>query len=127
MQYTLAVDRSNAEVAALGDPLHPAVVRLLAHVVQCGDAAETPVAMCGDMAADPVALPVVLGIGFRRLSLPTVSLPFAQELVRRVSLEELTALAAEVLDSPSASATRALVRERLDGTLGELWSEQGLA
>lgn len=127
VQYTLAVDRGNAEVAPLADPLHPAVLRLLAHVAQCAQATDTPLTMCGDMAADPVALPVVLGIGYRRISLPTVSLPFAQELVRRVDLEELASLALEVLESSSAAATRALVRERLDGTLGELWAEQGLS
>ncbi len=127
VQYTLAVDRGNADVAALADPLHPAVVRLLAHVVQCGAAADTPVTMCGDMAADPVALPVVLGLGFRRISLPTVSLPFAQELVRRVEIEALMQLAVEVLESTSAAATRGLVRERLGDTLGGLWAEQGLS
>ncbi len=127
VQYTLAVDRGNAEVAAMADPLHPAVLRLLAHVVQCSQATETPVTMCGDMAADPVALPVVLGMGYRRISLPTVSLPFAQELVRRVKLETLASLALEVLESSSAAATRSLVRERLEGTLGGLWAEQGLS
>ncbi|MEM9071285.1 MAG: phosphoenolpyruvate--protein phosphotransferase [Myxococcota bacterium] len=126
VQYTLAVDRSNADVAALGDPLHPAVVRLLAHIVQCADKVGTPVVMCGDMAADPIALPVVLGLGYRRLSVPTVSLPFAQELVRRVDASQLTALATEVLDLESAVASRAHVRAQLEDTLGSLWSEQGV-
>ncbi|HJL05774.1 MAG TPA: phosphoenolpyruvate--protein phosphotransferase [Polyangiaceae bacterium LLY-WYZ-15_(1-7)] len=126
VQYTLAVDRSNPDVAPLGDPAHPAVLQLLARVVEAGRVHGKPVAMCGDMAADPIALPVVLGLGFRRLSMPLGSLPFAQETVRRVAMSELAPLAEEALAMESGAEVRDRVREQLRDALGELWVEQGL-
>lgn len=126
VQYTLAVDRGNADVARWADPLHPAVVRLLAMIAK--GAGETPLAMCGDMAADPVALPVVLGLGYRSFSVPATSLPFAQELVRRVDASELRSLADALLETaPDARTARAAVAETLAPMLGELWAEQGVS
>ena len=126
VQYTLAVDRGNADVARWADPLHPAVLRLLAMIVR--GAGDTPLAMCGDMAADPIALPVVLGLGYRSFSVPAVSLPFAQELVRRVDVTELASLAEALLETtPDAPRARVAVAETLAPTLGTLWAEQGVS
>ncbi len=125
VQYTLAVDRSNADVARWADPLHPAVLRLLSIIAKGAD--DTPLAMCGDMAADPIALPVVLGMGYRSFSVPAVSLPFAQELVRRVSVDDLASLADALLEtSPQPERAREAVAETLAPTLGSLWHEQGV-
>ncbi|MBX3250080.1 MAG: phosphoenolpyruvate--protein phosphotransferase [Myxococcales bacterium] len=124
VQYTLAVDRCDPDVASLADPLDPAVLALL-RIVAAG-AGEREITMCGDMAADPLALPVVLGIGFRRLSVPLASLPFVAEGVRRLDGASLAALAADAARASSAAEVRALVRERLSGVLGSLWTEQGI-
>lgn len=69
IQYTLAVDRSDREVAELYDPLHPAVLRLIAHVINVGERAGKPVAMCGEMAGDPTITRLLLGLGLNAFSM----------------------------------------------------------
>ena len=78
------------------------------------------------MASDPLALPILLGLGFSRFSVPAAHLPFVQELVRRVSVSELRALADEVRVSPTGTDARSKIRSRLAPTLSELWREQGI-
>lgn len=126
VQYTLAADRADPEVAALADPADPTVLELLRRVVDASGVQPLPVTMCGDMAADPVALPLVLGLGLRRLSVPLAALPFVQETSRRLDTRTLPALVDEALACRSAQEVRALVCARLGAELGALWAEQGV-
>jgi len=121
VQYTLAADRTDPEVADVATPFDPAILELLQRIAE--GAAGTPLAMCGDMAADPLALPLVLGLGYRALSVPVGSLPLVLEVVRRIDLGEAQALAAEAVELDDAAAVSALVRERAKDALGELWRE----
>ena len=66
IQYTLAADREDEQIASYYQPLHPAVLRLIAAVVAAGEAADRPVSICGDLAADPDCTELVLGPGFIR-------------------------------------------------------------
>ena len=125
VQYTLAVDRSDPEVAHLGQSLDPGVLALLAHVVEASRRAGRELTMCGEMAAEPLALPVVRGLGFRALSVPVMSLPLVRELVRRVDFGELEDLARQAREAPSAAVVRGLVKERLGARLGELFELRG--
>ena len=127
IQYTLAADRSNPEVAHLATPLDPAVLRLLNMTAEAASRAGARISMCGDMAADPFALPLVLGLGFQELSVPVAALPLAAEVVRRLSMEELREAAQEAVLAPSAAAVRRMIRDRFSDALGELWQEQGLS
>jgi phosphotransferase system enzyme I (PtsI) len=68
-QYTLAIDRSDPRVAALYDPMHPAVLRLIARTIAAARRARRPVAVCGEMAGDPVATAVLIGMGLREFSM----------------------------------------------------------
>ncbi|MCB9614698.1 MAG: phosphoenolpyruvate--protein phosphotransferase [Sandaracinus sp.] len=126
VQYTLAADRGDPGVAELADPLEPAVLELLRRVVAAGSSQDVPVSMCGDMAADPVALPLVLGLGFRRLSVPLAALPFVHETVRRVDVGALGTLVEAALAQDGAAEVRALIRDALASDLGGLWAEQGV-
>ena len=67
-QYTLAAERGNAGVAALADPLHPAVLRLIDMTARAAVAAGRDVAVCGEIAGDRLAVPLLLGLGVRELS-----------------------------------------------------------
>src|SRR5205814_1293141 len=60
IQYTLAIDRSNENVSYLYEPLHPALLRLIKHVIESGKRAGIPVSMCGEMASDPIYAIVLL-------------------------------------------------------------------
>ncbi|MBI4757363.1 MAG: phosphoenolpyruvate--protein phosphotransferase [Betaproteobacteria bacterium] len=70
IQYTLAIDRTDDNVAHLYDPLHPGVLRLIAHTIDAGGRAGVPVAVCGEMAGNPAMTRLLLGMGLRQFSMP---------------------------------------------------------
>ncbi len=126
VQYTLAVDRGDPAVASLSRSLDPSVLFLLDRARRAASDHGIAITMCGDMAGDPIALPLLLGLGYDRLSIPLGTRPFARAAVRRVAISEARALAHEALGLPTAGAVRALVVERFRGALGELWEAQGV-
>jgi phosphotransferase system enzyme I (PtsI) len=82
IQYTLAIDRADHEVAHLYNPLHPAVLHLLAGTIATGAKARVPVAVCGEMAGDIKLTRLLLGMGLREFSMhPTQLLSVKQEIL----------------------------------------------
>lgn len=112
-QYTLAVDRGNARVAPLFDPMHPALLRLIKMVIDAGHAAGKWVGMCGEMAGDLDAIPLLVGLGLDEFSMNTPAIPAAKELMRRLDSREMAELAAAALQVPAPDQIHALVRERV--------------
>ena len=108
-QYTLAAERGNAGVAALSDPLHPAVLRLIERAASAAHAAGRTVAVCGEVAGDPVAVPLLLGLGVRELSMSAVRIAAAKQAVRRTDLAAARRLAEQALAADSAAAVRRLL------------------
>lgn len=96
-QYTLAVDRMNAQVADRYDPFHPAVLRLIHQICRAAADAGKPVSVCGEMAADPAAALVLLGLGVTKLSMSRPALAPVRQAVRAVTLAEATSFAASLL------------------------------
>ncbi len=83
IQYTLAIDRSDEAVAHLYDPLHPAVLRLVAQTIERGNRAGLPVAICGEMAGDAMMTRLLLGMGLRKFSLhPSQLLEIKQQVLK---------------------------------------------
>jgi len=113
VQYTLAVDRGNARLADRFTPLHPAVLRSLDLVRRAADAAGIEASVCGGMASDPVNVSVLIGLGYRVLSVAAPSLPLVRWLVRQLPAAEAAATAERLLaaDGPEEAAT--LAREAL--------------
>lgn len=87
VQYLLAVDRTNAAVRSAFTPYHPAVLRALDRIVRTAQNHGTPVSICGEVTTDPVMLPLLLGLGFRDLSMDAHRIP---EVRRRLSQLDLT-------------------------------------
>jgi phosphotransferase system enzyme I (PtsI) len=85
IQYTLAIDRQNRDVAYLYKPLHLSVLRSLRAVADAGRAAGIPVSMCGEVAGDSRYVLVLLALGLDELSMPAGQIPVMKELVRRCS------------------------------------------
>jgi phosphotransferase system enzyme I (PtsI) len=112
-QYTLAIDRSDDAVAHLYDPLHPAVLQLIALTIRTAHKAGKPVAVCGEMAGDPVATRLLLGFGLREFSMHSAQLLEIKQQVLRTSFQDAQSLAARVLraDDP---ARRARLLEELN-------------
>ncbi len=107
VQYTLAVDRINENVADLYVPTHPAVLRLLEHSVEAGHEAGLWVGICGEMAADPILVPLLLGLGFDELSVAPGAVPLVKDAVRQLTMSQARELAAEVATLTSGAAVRA--------------------
>ncbi|HJE87120.1 MAG TPA: phosphoenolpyruvate--protein phosphotransferase [Levilactobacillus hammesii] len=101
--YTLAADRTNQNVAYLYQPYHPAILRLLDHVISAGHAAGIPVAMCGEMAGDPIALPLLLGMGLDEFSMAPGSILKTRQLISQLDAHELASLAETTVNSASTS------------------------
>jgi multiphosphoryl transfer protein len=108
-QYTLAMDRAHAQLASRMDALHPSVLQLVAATGAAGIADGKTVAVCGGVAADPAAVPLLLGLGVRELSIVPAAVPAIKRLVRSLALAECEALAAECLRLDSAAEIRARV------------------
>jgi multiphosphoryl transfer protein len=107
-QYTLAAERGNAAVAALSDALDPGVLKLIRYVCHTA-AGRVPVAVCGEAAADPIAIPVLLGLGVRELSVSPHSVPIVKAQVRALDVARCTSLANAALDLDDATTVRQLV------------------
>jgi phosphoenolpyruvate-protein phosphotransferase (PTS system enzyme I) len=84
VQYTLAVDRGNARLAALYNPFHPAVVRLMERTARAGRDAGIEVSVCGEMAANPLGVFLLLGLGINAISVAPSALPEVKKVVRSV-------------------------------------------
>lgn len=98
IQYVLAIDRGDHDVAGLYDPLHPAVLRLLAHTINAGERAGKPVAVCGEMAGDPRYTRLLLGLGLSEFSMHPQQLLDVKREVRRAHSNALRAKVANVLN-----------------------------
>ncbi len=97
IQYLIAVDRLNDEVAHLYDPAHPAVLRTLKAIIDGGNAAGTPVSICGEIAGDPIYAGLLLGMGADSLSLTSSLLPEVKYFIRHIKKSDAEALVKEVL------------------------------
>jgi phosphoenolpyruvate-protein phosphotransferase len=110
-QYTLAMDRCQADLAAQSDGLHPAVLRLIAATVQGANKHGKWVGVCGALAGDPLAVPLLVGLGVTELSVDPVSVPGIKARVRNLNYQLCQQRAQDVLALESAQAVRAVSRE----------------
>ncbi len=113
LQYTLAVDRTNEQVAYLYEPLHPAHLRLVQQICQAGRRAGIVVGMCGEMAGDPLHCWILLALGIGELSMAPFAIPLLKKILRDSTIAEARALLAEVIQLSSALE----IRERVERTM----------
>ena len=97
IQYTLAIDRSDEQVAHLYDPLHPAVLTLLAHTISSAEKANIPVSMCGELAGDPNLTRLLLGMGLRQFSMHPSQIPTVKQKVKQSNISELESMVKRIL------------------------------
>jgi phosphotransferase system enzyme I (PtsI) len=98
IQYTLAIDRGDEQVANLYNPLHPAVLRLIQFAVEAALRARIPVSLCGEMAGDPRFTALLLGLGIRDLSMAPSKIGRVKQRVRRLDMVAATARARAIMD-----------------------------
>lgn len=109
IQYTLAIDRSDETVAHLYDPLHPAVLHLLANTIEQGRAQGKQISVCGEMAGDPNLTRLLLGLGLRSFSMQPAQLLSVKQEILRADTGKLVPWAQEVLvdEHPAARLAEA--------------------
>lgn len=108
-QYTLAVDRMNANLSALYNPMDPAVLRLIDMTIKSGHAAGIWVGMCGNASGNPKMIPILLGMGLDEFSVSPVSVTEVRKTIMNLSAAALENLAQEAIMAENVSAVEALV------------------
>src|SRR5207253_654734 len=118
VQYTLAVDRGNANLATRFTPLHPAVLKLIRRTVVTGEENHLTVAVCGEMASQPLMAFALIGLGVRQLSVAPRSVPLVKRIMRGISVEVAEAAAHAALATGTAAESEAELRSHLSRVLG---------
>jgi len=112
-QYTLAADRTNAQVAALASAFQPAVLHLVRDVITAAHARGRWVGLCGELAGEPLAVPILLGLGLDEFSMNPPAIPRVKQIIRALTLDQAREVAQAALELDSPEAIQALVRERV--------------
>jgi phosphotransferase system enzyme I (PtsI) len=107
--YTLAVDRGESDVAALYDPLHPGVLRLVQFATEAALRMRMPVSVCGEMAANPKLIPLLLGLGLRSFSMNAAAVPRVKQAVRAASIADCVRFARKVMELTDPAQIREMV------------------
>jgi phosphotransferase system enzyme I (PtsI) len=122
VQYALAVDRVNENVADLYQPTHPAIFRLLLRVIEAGRRYKIPVSICGELSGEvDFTLPLV-GLGLRDLSMAPASIPKIKRLIRMISVKESTRVVDQVLTFQDSDAAKSFLRARAQELVPELFA-----
>ena len=113
IQYTVAIDRLDDEVAYLYDPLHPAVLRLVLNTIRAGQKAGVPVAMCGEMAGDSRYTRLLLGLGLKEFSVHPNALLEVKQIINSSHISQIRKLTSRIMRA-SKAATRLELVDRIN-------------
>lgn len=116
IQYVLAVDRMNDQIAHLYDPFHPAVLRTIKMTVEAANKSGIPVSVCGEMAGDPEAAALLVGLGVTQLSMSARSLLMVKDTLSRLEAEQCRKHAKRILRCKTGKEAAALNHRFVAGT-----------
>jgi phosphotransferase system enzyme I (PtsI) len=119
-QYTLAIDRGNANLAPRFTPLHPAVLRLIQRTVQVGASNDIEVTVCGEMASQPLTAFALIGLGVRTMSVSPRSVTLLKRLVRGTTASTAAKCVAHAMEARTAAASEAIILRAFTETFGEV-------
>jgi len=111
IQYTLAVDRGNAQVSELYEPLHPAVLYLLKYIADAANTAGKEISICGEMAGDVRYSRLLLGMGYTHLSMSSFFIPQVKRAIRSISLREAQEQAKKALSLNETKKIKLLLQK----------------
>ena len=109
IQYTLAIDRTDEQVAHLYNPLHPAVLRLIQFTIEAALRRNMPISVCGEMAGEPRFTALLLGLGLRNLSMAPRSIPRVKQRVRGLDMVAAVRRARAIMDQSDSGRVAALL------------------
>jgi phosphotransferase system enzyme I (PtsI) len=119
IQYALAIDRGNEQVAHLFQPLDPAIIRMLKHVADVAREKNIKIFMCGEMAGTPHHIPLLLGIGLDELSMNPQAIPDIKRVIRSLKVADARSFMKEVLKQTTAKSTFELIKDSYGNILAE--------
>lgn len=125
-QYSLAIDRTDPSAQSWVAELEPAVFRAMERIVEGAERAGCAHSVCGDLASHPLAIPLLVGLGYRSLSMAPADVPLAREVIRRIDVETAERAAARALTASTAGELVEAVFDDLGPLLADLWEEEGL-
>ncbi len=111
IQYTLAIDRADDAVAHLYDPLHPAVLQLISHVIKTANKVGVPVAVCGEMAGEVDLTRLLLGLGLREFSMHPANMLAVKQRILKTNLSDMGALAQRIVNTDDPDKQRNLLEK----------------
>lgn len=114
IQYTMAADRMNEQVAYLYQPYHPAILNLLNNVIEAAHNEGKWVGMCGEMAGDSTAIPLLLALGLDEFSMSATSILPARTQIRSLSKEKMTSYKEKFLSMGTAEEVVAFIKEKTE-------------
>ena len=110
-QYTLAIDRAAEEVPDYFDHLHPSVIRLIKYVIDLTKGKGIEISVCGESASDLLAVPILIGLGIRKLSVSPMLIPVVKHTIRLLDLRAVEDLAKTALKKKTPGEIRELVKD----------------
>jgi phosphotransferase system enzyme I (PtsI) len=111
IQYSLGIDRANKFVSHMYQPLHPAVLRSIKHVVDAAHQAGIEVTLCGEVASDPFCVPILLGMQVDCLSMTPQAIPGIKRIIRQTTMADCVSLLQQVLECRNVKTINRLVKE----------------
>jgi len=113
IQYSVGIDRTNPHVSYLYQPLHPAILRSIKHVVDAAHQAGIEASLCGEVASDPFCVPILMGMQIDCISLSPQAIPGIKRIIRQARMSECKALLREVLACRTVGKINRLVRDTI--------------
>ncbi len=113
IQYSLGIDRTNQNVSYLYQPLHPAVLRSIKHVVDAAHEAGIEVSLCGEVASDPYCIPILMGMQIDCISLTPQAIPGIKSIIRQTHMEDCHDLLKEVIQQHNVGRINMLVKDKI--------------
>ncbi len=120
IQYSLAIDRINEHVAYMYQPFHPAILKMIQHVVKAAKNAGIPTSLCGEMAGDPLCVSILMGLGIDELSMNARIVPLIKKIIRSFSIEDCRSDFERVIGLSTAKEVRAYISDRMSALLPDL-------
>lgn len=114
VQYLMAADRDNPKVSHLCQPMSPAVLRVLKHVIAECNASKTPVTVCGEMAGTPKTFLLLLGMGLRRFSMSPAFVPSIKQLASQISIEEAEDIVTAVMKFKTTAQVKKYMTRQIE-------------
>ncbi|HOY09696.1 MAG TPA: phosphoenolpyruvate--protein phosphotransferase [Candidatus Omnitrophota bacterium] len=122
IQYTLAVDRRNEQLANFYEPCHPAILRLIKMVVDAGHQENIPVGLCGEMSSEPIQAFLLIGLGVDELSMSPLNIPQIKKLIRSINRKDAQELSQRALTLSSGQEVEELSKARLQELVPQIYT-----